>query len=89
MALLLAFAILAAGIPVVSGIAFQPSGPAITLDLCHPMQAVDAVSSQCSIPVLSLFIVTLTLSALGVVAEPVRMVTVRPGEAPDPPPPEA
>jgi hypothetical protein len=85
----IAAAILLGGMPVVASAFRQDTQPAFSLDICHPIQAINTASAGCSLPTLVRCFVSYLVgeSALDPVAATIMIA--RAAEAPDPPPPKA
>ena len=88
-ATIVALALLLGGLPIVASQAAPDSHPAFTLDICHPLQAVNAMSTPCNLPVLRTNGIAHAPAPAGVLAEAIFTMATRPADAPDPPPPKA
>jgi hypothetical protein len=88
-ATIVALAVLFGGLPIVASQAAPDSYPAFTLDICHPLQAVNAVSAPCNPPVLRANVIAHPPAPAGVLTEVIVTAAARPADAPDPPPPKA
>lgn len=89
LALILALSLLIVGVPVVMTPAGADQRPALTLDICHPAQALAAASIQCSLPLLPS--ATLARQPEFSVARsfPVMLVKARISDPPEAPPPKS
>jgi len=87
-AIVVAFALLFGGLPIVLGGNTENSTPAFTLDICHPAQALDVVSAPCCLPIPMMRAVADELAEGGLVAPSVVAMATRAAEAPETPPPE-
>jgi hypothetical protein len=84
----IAAAILLGGMPIVASAFRQDTQPAFSLDICHPIQAINIASAGCSLPTLVRCYVSHVIreSAFDPVAA--TIIIARAAEAPDPPPPK-
>jgi hypothetical protein len=87
-AILVAVALLLGGMPIVASRAAPDSRPAFTLDICHPLQAVNAASGPCNLPILHAQAIAHKPALVGILAEAIFTMATRPADAPDPPPPK-
>jgi hypothetical protein len=87
-ALFVAAALLLGGMPIVASEAAPHSCPAFTLDICHPLQAVNAISAPCNLPILRAEAIVYAPGPSSIIAKSLFMITPRPADAPDPPPPK-
>ncbi len=81
--------LLVGGSPVFSGVIVQPSAPAFTLDICHPMPGVDRSFDGISLaaPLPSRMLIP-ALTKRGASADSYSLWRSRPDEAPNAPPPK-
>jgi hypothetical protein len=84
----LALAILFAGVPVVIAAPTPNSGPAITIDICHPLQAPIGGAAPLMTPTLAAHRFNPSLADRGDAPDAIVASRVPLREAPDPPPPE-
>ncbi|MFI5352058.1 MAG: hypothetical protein ACHQZS_03770 [Candidatus Binatales bacterium] len=84
----LALAILFAGVPVVIAAPTPNSGPVITIDICHPLQAPVGGSAPSLTPTLAAHRFTASLADRGDAPDAIVASRAPLREAPDPPPPE-
>jgi hypothetical protein len=81
--------LLVGGSPVFSGVIVQPSAPAFTLDICHPMPGVDRSCGGISLAApLPSRMLTPALTKRGASSDSYPSWRSRPDEAPNPPPPK-
>lgn len=86
---MIAAAILFGGMPVVASAFRQDTQPAFSLDICHPIQAIDTAAAGCSLPTLARCYVSHVIGESGFDPVTATIMIARSGEAPDPPPPKA
>jgi hypothetical protein len=86
----LIFAVLAGALPLLSGVIIADTGgpPAFTLDICHPAPGVNHCAGLSALPLSSTLRSIQRPPAGGVVHEREAALMIRPGKAPDPPPPK-
>jgi hypothetical protein len=86
----LIFAVLAGGLPLLSGVIIADTGgpPAFTLDICHPAPGVNHCAGLSAPPLRSTPRLIQRPPASGVVHEREAALMIRPGQPPDPPPPK-
>lgn len=75
--------------PVVASAFRQDTQPAFTLDICHPAQAINTVSTGCSLPTLVRSFLTHVIGESSFEPAATTIMIARAAEAPDPPPPES
>jgi hypothetical protein len=82
--------LLVGGSPVFSGVIVEPSAPAFTLDICHPMPGVDRSFGGISLaaPLPSRMLAP-ALTERGASSDSYPLWRSRPDEAPSTPPPKA
>ncbi len=87
---MLIVSLLVGGLPVFSGVIVQPSAPAFTLDICHPMPGLDRSLGGISlaVPLPSRMLIP-ALTRRGVSSDSYSLWRSRPDEAPNAPPPKA
>ncbi len=87
--LVLVGAILAGGLPIITGVVVMPdSKPSFTLDVCHPLAAVACGLTQGEAPLIPKHAATPSLCPLGIAREFVARVPSGAIRPPDPPPPK-
>ncbi len=84
----LALAMLFASIPIVIAAPTPNSGPALTVDMCHPLQSAANASTPSLAPMLPARGFTHALAARGDAPDAIVSSVAPLREAPDPPPPE-
>jgi len=84
----LALAILFASVPVVIAAPTPSSGPVITIDICHPLQAPIGGSAPLMTPTLAAHRFNPSLSDRGDAPDAIVASRAPLREAPDPPPPK-
>ena len=86
----LALILLLTSMPAVVGVTFANSGPALTADICHPLQTLDRNSGQSVVPLLPVRGPAQdALADRGGVVDEVAASPTPLLEEPDPPPPKA
>jgi len=85
----IAAAILLGSMPVVASAFRHDAQPAFSLDICHPIQAINTASAGCSLPTLVRCYVSHVIGESAFDPVAATIMIARAGEAPDPPPPKA
>jgi hypothetical protein len=73
----------------VASVAPQDTRTAFSLDICHPIQAINTASVACNLPTLVASAITHELQEFGFVPVIAPLVVALAAEAPDPPPPKS
>ena len=87
-AIALAIAMIAGGMPNIE-IRIRPhSRPAMTLNICHPLQAVNSVAAPCGLSAVRAEAIVREPEPAETVVKLAAPIKTRPAESPDPPPPK-
>jgi hypothetical protein len=85
---MLAIALIAAGLPLVSSAIAGDHQTAFTLDICHPAQALSGASIRCSVPLPSSRTLRISPGFSGMVAGVIAPTESRAADPPTSPPPK-